>query len=177
MEIPRPRKGDRLFKPGGSWNLFAWTIADMSVAACGYKEAADTLVARLASGSRNDGLVAPIVYCYRQYLELRLKMITESASWITGKKFKHDHNLLNLWQPLEQQLTQELQERDREALEAVDACIREMHEIDPSGTAFRYPEFVSLNQKAHQLDLGNLKEVMGRVAVFLDGTQDAWSDW
>jgi hypothetical protein len=42
------------------------------VYALGYRTAADALIERVA-GMDQDALVYPIVFCYRQYLELLLK--------------------------------------------------------------------------------------------------------
>ena len=85
MEIPWPRKGDRFFVTGGDRNLLACIVADLSLASTGYLNAADLLVESLNQNTRNDALVFPIVFCYRQSIELQLKALTETLAAFTGK--------------------------------------------------------------------------------------------
>ncbi len=70
-----PRKGDTLFQPGGYQHLAACIVTDFSLAATGYQDAASLLIASLNAAERNDALVFPIIFCYRQYLELKLKVL------------------------------------------------------------------------------------------------------
>jgi hypothetical protein len=52
----------------------------------------------------------------------------------------------------------------------------ELHAIDPRSTAFRYAQFSDAERVHHQIDLGNLKSVMGGIAAFLDALQDYWEN-
>jgi hypothetical protein len=69
----------------------------------------------------------------------------------------------------------EAEGRESDGLAAVDACIRELNEVDP-GTAFRYPALSTLKSEAFQVDLANLKAVMGRLEMFLDALHDSLED-
>jgi hypothetical protein len=75
-ELPWPRSGDHVFISGDDWWMNAcvnwgggWTLY-----AIGYRNAGDVLVERVEQDrGEADALVYPIVFCYRQYLELMLK--------------------------------------------------------------------------------------------------------
>ena len=176
METVWPRRGDRLFKQGGYRNLGACIISDTSLAAAGYKDAADALVEIPNAQGRNDALVFPIVFCYRQYLELRLKAITESIRDFSGEDFRRTHDLLALWKPIVRHHNEQIGEEDPEAFAAVTACLSEINALDPRASSFRYPEFETMAEIKHQIDLGNLRSVMYRIATFLDALHDQFAD-
>lgn len=104
-ELPWPREGDELFASGddrrmnacvnwgGGWLLYA----------IGYRTAGDVLVARVTEDlGEADVLVYPIVFCYRQYLELMLKDTLREARRFYGGEgsFDNEHSLLHHWKPL-----------------------------------------------------------------------------
>lgn len=174
MEIPWPRNGDRLFLSGGLRSLAGCVIADISLTAIGYKEAADILVESLVGG-RNDALVLPILFCYRQYLELQLKALTQAGGALFGEDFRRTHDLGILWKPLKTRILSEIIDgEEREVLAVVEECILEMNVVDQHAQAFRYPEFEAMQAINHQVDLGNLKAVMNRLAEFLGALESQW---
>lgn len=173
MDTLWPRTNDRLFKSGGYRSLAACILPkDIRLVAIGYKDAADALVVSLAERGRNDALVFPIVFCYRQYLELQVKAITVlvDAFEDTDEEFKRTHDLKKLWLSLRPRLESEIDAQDQKAFAAVEDCVLQFHDFDPTGMTFRYPE----PAKMHQLDLGNLKAVMSRVSTFLEALADQW---
>jgi hypothetical protein len=176
MQLPWPCEADRLFRKGGLGSLAACAIPDHSVVATGYKSAAGRLIAQLSTEPRDDSLLFPILFCYRQYVELRLKAIAASTSQLTGEKPQYHHRLLELWAPLRDRLRGEVLGEDLAALAAVDNCIAELSGIDFSGTVFRYPDLSSIKPSMLQIDLGNLKAVMERLSMFLEALQDSWED-
>ena len=185
MNIPWPRTGDRLFKPGGYWALAAHILAmhpeDVGIVAFGYKDAGDVLIESLAKNGRNDGLLLPIIFCYRQYIELRLKDIIGLVNTFeeNDQSFEKIHDLEKLWSSLRRNIEEEIDEQDRESFDAVEECILELHGVDNKGTKFRYPASIFScidDMKFHQVDLGNLKSVMDRVSTFLDALADQWED-
>ena len=173
MDTVWPRKGDSLFRTGGYRNLNVSIVADLSLAAVGYKDAADLLVESLNERGRNDALVFPIAFCYRQYLELQLKALAVAVREFSGEDVLPIHDLHRLWQPLKSRLANELAENEQQPLEAVDECISEFARIDPKSTTFRYPEFAQLANHS-QIGLGNLRAVMNRVATFLESVESCW---
>src|SRR4051812_21456846 len=100
---PLPSKEDKLFGTAEDW----WNNACLNYAwngwhiyALGYKEAADTLVSHVNDRGRNqDTLVYPIVFLYRQYLELALKdLIREGRSLEDiAEPFPRSHRIDELW--------------------------------------------------------------------------------
>lgn len=114
----------------------------------GYKEAADILTQNLCetSGRSIDGLVYPICYLYRHYVEIFLKDIIEMCGRIYDieetEEFlaKRSHSLSNLWNKLKEYLkiSGKYEEAIPEELTQFDEVIEELSIFDPSGTAFRY---------------------------------------
>lgn len=185
MDIPWPKSGDRLFKPGGYGALAAHTLLsfnDIGLVASGYKTAGDALVERLAEHGRNDSLVLPILFCYRQYVELRIKDIIEKTNIFegSGENYKKIHDLKELWEILKSNSRHSVHENVQEAFHAVEDCIMQFHRVDEKGLVFRYPDVLSFRQLEdlgfHQIDLGNLKSVMDGIATFLDSTADVWEE-
>jgi hypothetical protein len=76
-EMPWPRKGDILFDAGSDWwhnACVGWSRDQWMGYAEGYKLAADLLVQHVVdTRSKQDFLVYPIVFLYRQALEVALK--------------------------------------------------------------------------------------------------------
>ena len=173
MDIPWPRTGDQLFKAGGHGALRAMVVTGLSVAATGYKDGADALVERLSETGRNDALIFPIVFCYRQYLELKLKAVGQILRVLSAENFRKIHDLNKLWEPVREALAAKLDPSETGPLDAVAACIAEMNSIHPGSVAFGYPEFEDVLRVGHQIDLANLMSVMMRVAAFLDAAEDA----
>lgn len=111
----------------------------------GYRLAADHLITEAEShmpalGQAN-ALLYPIVFLYRQHLELMLKYII-----LVGRRLKHettqpprDHRLRVLWGKSksvmrEQSISVSSVDRDQ-----VDKVINELDGLDPSSDLFRYP--------------------------------------
>lgn len=175
---PEPRKGDQLFRSDVDW----WHNAVLSnldsgwaLYAEGYKIAADVLVERVKHDrSEADFLVFPIVFLYRQYLELRLKEIIRDGSRLldSPQRLPKDHRLDKLWSKCRRILEQVWPEGPAEHLDAVEECIHEFSRVDPTSTAFRYPTDAdgkpSLPGSRH-INLRNLSEVMARIGTLLDG--------
>ena len=106
--MPYLQKGDTLFEGGlvdfhlnadiSFWNK------DLSGYAKGYKDAANTLVKAAIDGQRsysfNIGyLVFPVVFLYRQYVELRLKETILLRTRLRGEKhgFPKHHRIDEIW--------------------------------------------------------------------------------
>jgi len=78
-DFPWPRKGDHLFVEREDWYSNAVLNSrrdNLSLYAVGYKRAGEMLVEAVVQSRKDyDSLVFPIVFVYRQYLELRLKQL------------------------------------------------------------------------------------------------------
>lgn len=183
--LPWPQEGDQLIKADNDWWLNAcidnWN-KDFWIYASGYKKAADILVDNimsLASGTRNpiDYLVFPIVFLYRQYIELTLKQIIRVGIGLHKQQhpFPKHHELDELWWQARAIL--EKDSSSKEDLDTVESLIAELAAIDPSSEAFRYPidklGRKSIVQEQVLINVRHLKEIMSRLANFLDGCSDS----
>ena len=175
MDIPWPQQGDRLFVPGGAGALHAHVLREpFPFPVEGYKRAGDILVQWLRENSRDDALVFPVAFCYRQYMEVRLKEIIVLLDRLHGidKKYTNTHDLSALWSKLLDKIDKNDYHNEKEAFEAVGECIAEFHRIDSRGTGFRYKEHMDISQ----IDLHNLQSIMDKIAIFLDSLTDMLSN-
>lgn len=156
---------------GGGWVLYSM----------GYKRAGDLLV-RHVSADRGDAdaLVYPIVFCYRQYLELTLKDLLMEARryYRIDESFKAEHSLLLPWHPLRALLERRWPDRPKE-LDAVEENLRQFDEVDERSFAFRYATTrggtPSLPGDMRHINLRNLAEVVARIGTFLEACGTALS--
>src|SRR5262249_10434012 len=175
MEVQFPQKGDVVFREGTRACLMTTRRAfamELGLMAAGYKEASNILIEYLDKNGRDDALVYPIIFGYRQYLELRIKSLTKLVNQFeeTGEEFKRTHDLQRLWSKIRSRLVEELDGEDRDAFEAVEGVIQEFHKIDPKSDGFRFPSGI----KQLYIDLPNMRDVMHRVSSFLDSLADIW---
>ena len=175
--IPRPRKDDQLFKADGDW----WHNACLDglhgswgVYAEGYRQAGDLLVEHIKDSPYRHFLVYPIVFLYRQYIELRLKEIIRDGNQLLDfpEEFPKHHMIDKLWRQCRRILEQVWPEAPAEDLDAVEKCIQQFSEKDPTSTAFRYPTDKDGNPSLpglRHINLRNLSDVISRIASLLDG--------
>ena len=175
-----PQEEDKLFVAGEDW----WHNAclnylgdDWELYVNGYKQAADALVEHVKQIHGNqDTLVFPIVFLYRQYLELRLKQLIRDGCQLFDQSasFPKKHELDRLLaecRPILSKLEPPVPASD---LEAVDEAIAQFCAVDPTSQAFRYPTDKegkpSLPADLRYINLRNLAEVMERIGGFFDAT-------
>lgn len=143
------------------------------------RNAGDLLVAHTADNAHErDNLVWPIVFCYRQYIELALKDVIAIYGPKADPRIEpnwNTHKLGELWKPYKQILLAITSDDIPEVL-AVEACIAEFDEIDVKSYAFRFPN----DKKGEQvdipldfMDLYNLQCVMESIYAFFDATESA----
>jgi hypothetical protein len=88
-----------------------------------------------------DILVYPILYCFRHDLELTLKEIIYSASYLQDRKepkLRKLHDLSYLWNRARPLINAVYEGHDTTALEPLAQIIAQLHEMDPGGESFRY---------------------------------------
>lgn len=183
--ITWPRKGDKVFKPDIDWwhNACLNYVSDQwNLYALGYKLAGDIIFEYVKETRRDqDKLVFPIVFLYRQFLELRLKELIKKGNILLKKykEFPKQHNLDILWLQCKKILMESelIDPQDKHDLDAVEECIHQFSEKDPYSMSFRYPtdkkNRKSLPGLTH-INLRNLSEIVGRVSLFLDGASTAF---
>jgi hypothetical protein len=167
-----------------SWNLYA----------VGYKKAADLLVQRLAENkharSDLDTLVYPILFLYRQYLELRLKQLIIKLQRFLGDKSEVQitHRIEKLWKTLKALMERANQEIGNEEdlsqlFVQIEEYINIYSRLDPTSEAFRYPvtkdNAPSLPNESH-ISVGQLSFIINELSLVLDGASiqiDIWNNY
>jgi hypothetical protein len=144
--------------------------------AVGYKLAGDILVQYVIDNNREqDFLVYPIVFVYRQYLELRLKELIRVSSSLFGQNIPvpTSHNLLSLWRkvcPNIEQVWPGLQTKSH--LNDIMDRLKELCSIDIGSYAFRYPEDrrgVPTLVGMRHINLRQLRDVIQGISNVLEG--------
>lgn len=142
----------------------------------GYKSAGDIIVKYVIKNKcYQDFLVYPIVFLYRQYLELRLKELIRVSSWLLGQdvKVSKTHNLLALWDRARPNIEKVWPDSEAKGvLITIGDRLRELSVIDPESEAFRYPESKkgkpTLVEVEH-INLKHLMDVIQGISNVLDG--------
>lgn len=135
---------------------------------CGYKEAGDKIISAIDTCQHGqDMLVFPILFLYRQYLELNIKtQIRECQSLLrierpsrpkTGEQrisSGQGHNLAGLWKCLLELVSRIYPTVPASTVSEIDRVISAFAMVDPRGDEARYPLTTS-----EQRTLRNLSEV------------------
>lgn len=136
----------------------------------GYKLAADTLVEKALSDRYfTNKLVYPILFNYRQFIELSLKYFISIHGYFADvPPNSQTHDLEVLW-PMFQKIVTYHGEGDIKALKTVEAIVAEFAKIDQGSFNFRYPtnrngDPVKIGME--KIDLLKLREVMAGVANY-----------
>jgi len=159
--------------------------------ATGYKDAGDRLVELVvAELNGRDTLIYPIVFLYRQYIELRLKEIIKQGRVLLEKpeKITKTHNLLTLWADAKKIIDQvfEHETDSSDSLKYAEHVIKAFSTIDKKSYSFRYPinlkgqpnlegvKYINIVRVA--LHVNKLSEIIDGVStgisVYLDDKQD-----
>ena len=188
-----PAKGSKLFISNApDWQFNAclnWRTASPTswhLYAKGYRRGASALLRQmLETAVYQDTLVYPIIFLYRQTVELQLKCIIKRGALLFDEAIDvtFDHEIDTLWAAC-RKLLDRMQdgthgEEDASAIEAVQANIVEFADLDKQSFAFRYPEtkkglpslLKGLSSRRDELQLVNLRhfgEVIEGVVNFLD---------
>jgi hypothetical protein len=175
---PVPSAEDRLFLTSEDWwnNACLNFLSDgWSLYATGYKDAADILVSQVEQEKRHqDTLMYPIIFLYRQYLELAIKDLIRDARKLLdiNEPFPKIHSIDTLWGICSDLLNQVSPGDSQDAIRHIKRLIDEFCAVDPTATAFRYPEDREGNPSLpgmSGINLRNAKEVIGKITVILDG--------
>lgn len=175
--VPNPRPGDTIFGPDADW----WHNAVVSefhsswyVYADGYRQAAAHLVETASlDRSRNDFLVYPIVFLYRQYLELSFKGMLRDVSWLRGDDppLFSSHSLTTIWNRLRPLLREAIGDDDEIHWQVLTNCVEEFSRCDPSSQTFRYPESRDGSPAGHtvtHINLRRLRDEMDNAYAVID---------
>lgn len=163
---PPPRKSDVLFGITTDWqsNACVSGIDNAIVYQKGYRRAALHLVEYVCETEREqDSLIFPIVYLYRHHIELTLKSIVRTSSFVTDYTMTEKeldilgrHDLDNLWSLARPMLNPVCELGGSPAfpqddLEGIDSYILQLDMHDPDGQRFRYATIKSKGRKKKRL--------------------------
>jgi hypothetical protein len=186
-QIRYPEKGDKLFRedcedwhynavighygPEKGWGAYSE----------GYKIAGDILVRYVIENSRHqDLLIYPIVFNYRQWLELTLKMIIRDGNVLLENDidFPITHELGRLWVLARKVIldlgdTIGLNESGKEIIDITEEITRELDVKDSGSFVFRYPEDIKKEPSiatGHEIvNIRNFSEIIDKVHSLLFG--------
>jgi hypothetical protein len=175
--VPFPEKGTSLFTLGNDWSN-AYVEQDWEMYIRGYVQAANLLVEYVGQSQLDsDILVFPIVFMYRQHLELRIKGLQLSAQELLNQSdgMKQTHDIKGLWEACSPLLQQIFKDQYLEEFDTVKQIINQFSKIDPNSEGFRYPinrnGQQSLPAEFHHINLGHLAKTLSGIAKFLDNLQ------
>ncbi|WP_404469404.1 hypothetical protein [Sutcliffiella horikoshii] len=186
LHIQFPEKGKKLFTSTGNYlefSHFGWGNINSQFYGYikGYKESADTLVNfALASGSIAilDTYIFPILFLYRQFIELSIKSLyLEYSEEPIQEKIKSikqaSHNLAFMWNKLKPILIKASNSQDeKDMIKAVESYVLQYHSFDKSSFKFRYPidkDYNPILEGEERIDIINLKERMTELEHFFSG--------
>lgn len=178
VEFRWPRPEDRPFVEAADWRENASVAPDarqrLALMTDGYKQAGDLMV-RATEQDRHlrDFLVFPIIFNYRQFLELSLKYQLATYGPNVGIKPNwKTHHLEQLWLEFVPMLEAYGTSDPDEADPIVGAIVAEFAKIDPGSYSYRYPVDKGGNPipvAYADLHLPTLADVMSAVANYFNG--------
>ena len=184
LEVPDLSKfenfviGEKLFSSGDDWRLNAKIAAndkDWRKYASAYELAVETLCERiLTNPSGIDLLIYPIGFLFRHYIELSLKEIILTGSYLLERDCGEGlgHSLEIRWTAVRKILEEVWPDGDNTDLDGLEACIKEYMEIDPNSQSFRYPADTKGNptlEKVKTINIGEFVRVTKKITILLNG--------
>ncbi len=177
-EFRWPKPGDQAFTKSSDWQQNALTTQGVHgrlvLMMTGYKEAADTLVDEAQqSGFKRDTLIYPVIFLYRQFIELELKYLIYTFGGRVGVEANwKSHDIAFLWTEFVKVLAgYGVQDPDKTDA-VVSSIVAEFAKVDPQSYSYRYP----VDTRGHEVPLGvdvlnlsALKDVMDGVGGYFTG--------
>ena len=174
IEESNPKYGAWLKNPANKFFLYSE----------GYKEAGKQLLDFCTKNTfYANTLIYPLIFNYRQFVELRLKELIIMGYRFHGidKDFSDEHSLVKLWNTYRKEIVEPLKEIEKSILDNVERVISQFNSEDPKSMCFRYPVSTGPNRKKsinrETLDLGNFKKVIDKLIFFFDWQWDMLSHY
>jgi hypothetical protein len=171
MELPK--NGDKLFKPELSFDTGAWLANPANkffLYSEGYKNAGDALHKFcLENPFYNNTIIYPLVFTYRQFVELRLKELILMGNKLNDsiEDFPDEHNILKLWKIFRNVIYPKIAAEDKDLLDNSEKIIEQFTTEDSQSMNFRYPLTGGAIRrdtlKRETIDLVNLKNVIDKL--------------
>lgn len=178
VEVPTIRQGGDLFGEGvPSWHdaMLSGYHPSWSVYLRGYRVAADQLVEfALGERSNRDFVIYPVLFLYRQFMELGLKEAINYALQLsdeTHAKSRDHHRLGKLWHQFETLMKEVGDGSLDQHVKVVRNAVQQFASLDPTSQLFRYPEEKDgspVRYPIERVNLPNLKAEMENAATALD---------
>jgi hypothetical protein len=183
LDLPEywPRLGERLFVPGSPGrDAYVASPLDerMHWMKEAFKEAADSLAIQAEENHYKKSMfVWPIVFCYRQYIELALKEVIAKHGEQVEPEIEPNwksHKLGELWAHCKSIMQETLFETtvdDIPGVGALEGLINDFQGADMNSYSFRYPTDTKgklVEFPFESIDLANLKCVMEGIYTFFD---------
>lgn len=152
----------------------------------GYHFAGDVLALRFLEhpdpNDTNSGLMYPMLYCYRHFIEISLKALIQVCSKLSGTRIAdslnltNEHSLARLWNEANRLSHEAFPPHPNDATtdKAVESLINEFNQIDPDSQTFRYDtdkSGKSVIKKLPEVDLQQLITTMAKLKTFFDGCE------
>lgn len=179
-----PQKGDKLFIDETDSSKGAWIknpAGGFFLYSEGYKDAGKLLLDKcLNKNSDNytqNSLVYPLIFNYRQYIELTLKnLIVEIKKHNDGGTFEDVHLLSTHWNEYKSLLKKIKCTFYEDTMTNVEELIKEFEKIDRISMSFRYPVTKSPDRKdslaMRTIDLDNFKTIIEKLVAFFEAQID-----
>lgn len=176
-----PRKGDHPFKAARHWEENAWIGGNKNQRTYlimeGYRKGADLMVGEaLGDRAQRDFLVYPIIFSYRQYIEIALKdLISNYGPHVGFKAVWNTHDLNVLWRTFHEVFMAYGIDDDETMTDAARNIVGEFAKVDPRSFSFRYAvdkKGAEISLAHEHLDLSTLADVMEGLELFLSATGD-----
>lgn len=187
MEDFLPKSTDVIFKDEVSQDYSAWLKNPSNkffLYSEGYKKAGEMLWTFCNENKfYSNTLIYPLVFTYRQFLELKLKeLIIMGYRYLNVEKdFADEHSLMKLWLTYKNEILNSIENIDSKILDNVEKIISQFNTEDPKSMCFRYPVTRAPNRKEsinrETIDLLNFKEVIDRLIYFFDWQWDMISHY
>lgn len=137
----------------------------------GYKDSADALLELALKNGFIEAQIFPIVFLYRQYLELLFKNILAKMP-PTDAYTGQPHDLEKIWKHISKVFKRE-KIIANESLDFIEVVVQEFHEVDPKSSNFRYffkyGNRLTLNGKM-VIDTELMKKAIDKVDTMLYAT-------
>jgi hypothetical protein len=171
-----PNDGDRLFVEG-EWAYDAYVVCNPGERSYrmpkGYKRAGDILIDQAAADVIDrPNVIYAALFCYRQCIELFLKVLIEKFRSERTQLATNTHNLRLLWERF-MLIAEERGSSDSIGLSTVQELVMEMYQADQKADGFRFPTGIDGTPFLfgdRGIDLTNIREVMQGLQNFFECT-------
>jgi len=150
----------------------------------GYKQSAEILVEHVFNKKAGlDTLIYPILFLYRQCLELQLKSLIKHGSRLldSQRQALTTHNLVKLWEDCKVILVEIFDnDDDRISINKIGEIVIQLSEVDPHAQAFRYPKDTKGNESLlgiSHINFRAVSDILGTIINLLDGAELGISEY